>query len=252
MSSPLEEFDADPIALMDPSRHRGRAEVPPRVVLCFFAEVMEELTAGLTPAYRLKWEHGHHDVYVIERDGRPLTICHPGCGAPLAAANLEVLIALGCDRFVVVGGAGTLVAGFDVGHPVVVTDALRDEGTSWHYLPPESGRYVLPAAGPTEAIARALEAAGVPFERGRTWTTDGLWRETRGKVASRRAEGCLTVEMEASALFAVARFRGVEIGQLLYCGDDLSAPEWDHRSWDGHTSVRRHLFDIGVDAALSL
>ena len=62
----------------------------------------------------------------------------------------------------------------------------------------------------------------MPFVTGKTWTTDGLYRETRGKVDRRVAEGCLTVEMEAAAFFAVAAFRGVSFGQLLYAGDDLS------------------------------
>jgi uridine phosphorylase len=88
----------------------------------------------------------------------------------------------------------------------------------------------------------------VPFEVGRTWTTDGLFRETRAKVARRRDEGCLTVEMEAAALFAVAAFRGVTIGQLLYCGDDLSTEAWDHRGWDGDTGVRERLFEIACAA----
>ena len=69
----------------------------------------------------------------------------------------------------------------------------------------------------------------MPFATGLTWTTDGLFRETPAKVAARRAEGCLTVEMEAAALFAVAQYRGITIGQLLYAADDLSGDEWDHR-----------------------
>ena len=92
----------------------------------------------------------------------------------------------------------------------------------------------------------------MPYLRGRTWTTDGLYRETRGKVARRREEGCVTVDMEASALFAVAAFHGVTIGQLLYCGDDLSTDTWDHRRWDSDVGVRRRLFDIARGACLRL
>ena len=69
----------------------------------------------------------------------------------------------------------------------------------------------------------------MPHDRGLTWTTDAFFRETPAKVARRREQGCITVEMEASAMFACAAFRGVVYGQLLYAGDDVSADEWDHR-----------------------
>ena len=71
-------------------------------------------------------------------------------------------------------------------------------------------------------------------------------------MAARRAEGCLTVEMEASALFAVARFRGIAAAQLLYAGDDLSGDEWDHRGWHKEASARERLFDLAVDAVQRL
>jgi uridine phosphorylase len=71
-------------------------------------------------------------------------------------------------------------------------------------------------------------------------------------VAARRAEGCLTVEMEAAALFAVAQYRGITIGQLLYAGDDLSGDEWDHRGWDKDRAVRERLFDLALDAVQRL
>ena len=98
----------------------------------------------------------------------------------------------------------------------------------------------------------ACDAAGVPYATGLTWTTDGLFRETPAKVAARRAEGCLTVEMEAAALFAVAQYRGITIGQLLYAGDDLSGDEWDHRDWDKDRTVRERLFDLALDAVQRL
>ena len=87
---------------------------------------------------------------------------------------------------------------------------------------------------------------------GKTWTTDALYRETREKAARRVAEGCLTVEMEAAAFFAVARFRGVTFGQLLYAGDDLSGDVWNARGWDDHETGRQQLFRLAAEAVLSL
>jgi uridine phosphorylase len=87
---------------------------------------------------------------------------------------------------------------------------------------------------------------------GKTWTTDAIYRETRDKVARRVAEGCLTVEMEAAAFFAVARFRGVSFGQMLYAGDDLSGDAWDARGWPRHETGRDLLLRLAAEAVLRI
>ena len=92
----------------------------------------------------------------------------------------------------------------------------------------------------------------MPYVTAKTWTTDAIYRETRGKVERRAAEGCVTVEMEAAALFAVAAFRGVRLGQLLYAGDDLSGDAWDARGWDAHAEGRELLFRLAAEACLSI
>ena len=89
----------------------------------------------------------------------------------------------------------------------------------------------------------------MPFDVGKTWTTDGVYRETRARVDRRRAEGCITVEMEASALIAVARFRGVRLAQVLYAGDTLAGEVYDSRGWNHDVSTRENLFWIAADAA---
>ncbi|HEX2618895.1 MAG TPA: phosphorylase, partial [Phototrophicaceae bacterium] len=85
-----------------------------------------------------------------------------------------------------------------------------------------------------------------------TWTTDAIYRETPAKIAQRKAEGCITVEMEASAFFAIAQFREVIFGQMLYGGDDVSGETWDHRGWHQDASSREKLFWLAVEAVLRL
>lgn len=87
---------------------------------------------------------------------------------------------------------------------------------------------------------------------GATWTTDGFYRETQGRVDRRVAEGCLTVEMEAAALFAIARFREVPLGLLLTTSDDLSGSDWDDSGWDSNPDFREELFRIATEAVLRL
>src|SRR5574341_1363906 len=82
------------------------------------------------------WEDGPHHLYEIEYQGKRLAFIHPGVGAPMAAGILEDAVAHGCRKFIVCGGCGVLEKGIAVGHLIVVSSAIRDEGTSYHYLPP--------------------------------------------------------------------------------------------------------------------
>ncbi len=204
----------------------------------------------LRQVYSLGSEMGPNPVYTLEIDGRSLALVHPGVGAPLAGAFLDELIALGCRRFIACGGAGVLNRDLVVGHVIVPTAAVRDEGTSYHYLPPS--REVAPSAAAVAAIEATLTHRGVAYVSGKTWTTDGFYRETVARIARRRAEGCLTVEMEAAAFFAVAQFRGVTFGQLLYGGDDVSGDAWDSRGWQSRVSIRERVFWLAAEACLLL
>jgi len=176
---------------------------------------------GACQVARLHSEHGIHPIFELEHRGERVGFFQPGVGAPLAALLFEEAIDYGCRALVACGGAGALDADLALGHPVVVSAAVRDEGTSYHYLAPS--RLIEAAPEVVSVIEGVLGRSGVPFTTGITWSTDAIYRETRGKVSLRRVEGCITVEMEAAALLAVARFRGVVLGQLLYAGDSLAA-----------------------------
>ncbi len=252
LGPPILEFDPALTAVIEPSELIEPIDAPPHAVLCFFQDVIEKIVDehGARIVDHVISEIGRNPIYELELGGRRLALVHPGVGAPLAAAFLEELIARGSRTFVACGGAGVLVPDVALGHVVVPTAAIRDEGTSYHYLPP--GREVTPTREAIDAIVDTLERHHVPHVTGKTWTTDGLYRETRDKVQRRVAEGCLTVEMEAAAFFAVASFRSVSFGQLLYAGDDLSGDTWDSRGWDDHASGRELLFRVAAEACLRL
>lgn len=197
-----------------------------------------------------KWEDGPHCVYEISHQGKRLAFFHPGVGAPISAGLLEEAIAFGCRKFIACGGCGVLEKDIAVGHIIVVSGAVRDEGVSYHYLPP--GREVTANPLGIDALVSALESRGVPYRIGKTWTTDAPYRETQNKIISRRGEGCLTVEMESAALIAVSQFRNVTFGQVLYGGDDLSGTQWDHRSWQSRKEIRENLFWLCADACITL
>ena len=252
ISAPILEFDDTPQAVLEPKKLIKPRDVPEHAVVCFFQEVIAHLTQehGAHVIKHLRSEIGVHPVYEMEWDGKRLAVFHPGVGAPLAAAMLEEVIALGCRTFIACGGAGVLDSEIAVGHVLVPARAIRDEGTSYHYLPP--GREVAADPDAVATIEAVLRGRDVEYFITKTWTTDAIYRETPGKVRRRRDEGCLAVEMEAAAFFAVARFRGVRFAQLLYGGDDVSASEWDSRGWNGHTTAREKLFWLAAEACLSL
>lgn len=249
---PILEFDPAPTAILNPRPAREGETLPERGVLCFFADVLRDLTASgkLTEIGCLYSEIGRNPIYGLEWEGQRMFVFHPGVGAPLAAAFLEEAIGLGGRKFVACGGCGVLDKEFVAGHALVVTSAVRDEGTSYHYLPPSREVQASPEA--SAALEAVLGRSGVPYRLGKAWTTDAIYRETEDKRALRMAEGCEVVEMEAASFFAVAQFRGVTFGQVVY-GGDLVIPEgWDKRDWMDRADVRQALFWLAVEAVAEL
>jgi uridine phosphorylase len=251
---PILEYDPENEAIIEPrTLIKPLAGIPECCVICFFQDVINHFVEqGLAEEIKsLRSEMGHHPIYKL-RYGNDQTVAlfQPGVGAPLAAGFLEEVIALGCRKFIVCGGAGVLDRDIAMGHLIVPVSAVRDEGTSYHYLPP--AREVSPSSKAVEVIEAVLKRRKVNYLLAKTWTTDGLYRETRQKVSLRKSEGCLTVEMEAAALFAVAQFRQVELGQILYSGDNLDGETWDSRDWDKNWSIREKLVGLAVEACLAL
>lgn len=165
------------------------------------------------------------DLYAVRAtNGRVVVLTGFGLGAPIVAAQAEELIALGATRLVSVALSGGIQADLAPGTIVVVESAIRDEGTSHHYLP----RRRDVAADPklTETLATALAAGGGDVRIGRTWSTDAPYRETREEAISYQAEGVLTVDMEMAALLAVAEARGVAAAGVLVVGDSLAGGTW--------------------------
>jgi uridine phosphorylase len=251
---PILEYDDAREAIIEPGRVIDPLDgMPEHCVLCFFQNVIEQLVEqGLAVEISSRrTEQGPRRFYALECGlDRPVTLVHPGIGAAIAAASLEIAIALGGRKFIACGGAGVLDRSIAVGHLVVPTTAIRDEGTSYHYLPP--GREVAPATEALQAIETVLRRHKVDYLLAKTWTTDGIFRETRARAERRRVEGCLTVEMEAAAFFAVAQFRGVPLGQILYGGDNLDGEDWDRRDWMDRASVREQLVFLAAEACLEI
>ncbi len=250
MSFPICEFDPTQSAIIEPSTIIKPRNVPEHCVICFFKEVNDEIVSEHNASILVdnRWEDGPHPVYEVSHKDQRLAFFHPGVGAPLSAGLLEEVIALGCKKFIACGGCGVLISDIAVGNLIVVSSAVRDEGVSYHYLPP--AREIVANESAVNALVETLRNHGVAYRLGKTWTTDAPYRETLNKTSARKKEGCLTVEMESAGMMAVAQFRGVIFGQVLYGGDDLSGQEWDQRAWQTRDEIRKNLFWLCADACL--
>ena len=218
-------------SLIEPERYlvyqRARGKMPTRpppegVILCYTQRLLAHVRTnhqvepcdGFLPRLFYLTESG-----LTESGPRVGVMGGFGIGAPAAAIILEGLIAFGVRRFISIGTAGTLQPDIAIGDLVVCERAIRDEGTSHHYLPPD--KYALPSAPLTAALAAALGRAGRPHRLGTSWTTDAPYRETRAEAAWYQAEGVAAVDMEAAALFSVAAYRGAEMAAVFAIFDSL-------------------------------
>ena len=248
---PILEFDVEKQAMIEPHKLIKPINIPTKAVACFFQDVIQTLIQnhGAQHCYSLRSELGPHPIYEIIHQGKRVAVFHPGIGAPLAAGIFEEVIALGVRTCIACGGAGVLDNAIQVGDVIVPYAAVRDEGVSYHYLPP--AREVAANSRVIATLQRILESKAIPYILTKTWTTDAFYRETMAKVQLRKEEGCKAVEMEAAAFFAVAEFRNVVFGQLLYGGDDLGSEEWSGRNWQKH-EIRERLFWLAVESCLAL
>ena len=251
---PILEFDRERDALIEPSRVINRIEIPERCVLPIYYTVITKLVAAsrLTHIAEIRTAMGPFPVYKMKHGDATVAVAHPGVSAPLAAGVMEELIAMGCRTFMACGSAGVLDRSLTKGTVVVPSSAVRDEGTSYHYVEPS--REISTDPRVVQTIESVLALHDVETRVGKTWTTDAFYRETRSRIAARKAEGCLTVEMECAAFLAVAQFRGVGFGHILATGDDVSGEKWDPRHWgsDEHAEFSDKLFWLAVEACLAM
>ena len=244
---PILEHDPARAVILNPTGGKVEPEGCTRAVACFFGDVLEKLSAAgkLQPAGSLGSEMGRIPVYRTSGEEPSVLAYLAGQGAPFAVQIFEKMIAAGVKKFIAVSGCGALTEDIQPGEILVLESAVRDEGTSYHYLPPAREVKASPAA--VQAVCKTLQARSIPYRLAKTWSTDAIFRETPSRRATRLAEGCHVVEMEAAALYAVAQFRGVDIVQVAYAGDLVIPGRWDKRGWDERFEDRLQLFELALN-----
>ncbi|MDY6953660.1 MAG: nucleoside phosphorylase [Thermodesulfobacteriota bacterium] len=205
-------------------REEGDPAMGPMAIMVAMEQDLAAIRRSLGIDGRRPWRMLSSRLYRGVCDDQDVALVGPMCGAPYAVMVLEKLVALGAKRLVFWGWCGSLQQSLPVGGVLIPDRAISEEGTSAHY--PVASSHLRPSGRLLEAIEESLWEYAVPFQRGAVWTTDAPYRETREKIVAFQGQGVLGVEMEVSALFAVAAFRQIDMGALLLVSDDLSSLRW--------------------------
>lgn len=247
---PILEYDDAKDAVINADHEHLNVRFPKRAVFAFLGDVTDiycrehhaEVIAyfeSITKKYPL---------YLLKENGEEYCMIQAPAGAAAASQIMDWLIAYGVKKIISTGSCGVL-CDLKENTFLVPYKALRDEGTSYHYLPPS--RFVDISSDARNAIESVLNAHNLPYSEVITWSTDGFFRETKEKVAYRKSEGCQTVEMECAALAACSEMRNCLFGMILYTADTLADCEnYDERGW-GNDSKEAAL-RLSIESVLQL
>lgn len=200
-------------------------------------DLVEEIT-------RISSGNGPKPIYRVK--GTNIGIYESPVGGPMTVGMLEnVRAALGIKNILAFGICGVLTE-LEEGKCIIPTAAYRDEGTSYHYA--SAADYI--SVKNSDKVAELFDRLGVDYIKGKTWTTDAMYRETVGARDRRVAEGCVSVDMECSALQAVCDFRDLELYQFFYGADSLVGSKWEARILGNYEiSKRMKFFQLALELA---
>ena len=227
----LEQFDKCKTSTFNPNDVTSKIDGFPKVAITCFAH---NLIDGLVSAYNpeiigyISTANGKNPIYKINYDGIDVAVFMSAVGAATCCVGYEEILAMGLEKLIVFGTCGVLSKDIEDLAIIIPTSAVRDEGTSYHYV--EASDEIATNLKYKEEFKEILEKHNYSYVEGKAWTTDAPYRETREKVKVRKEMGCVCVDMECSALHAVAQFREKELFQFFYAADNLDNTSWDQRS----------------------
>ena len=204
--SPSSPSIFQPAALLREARRQKRLATVDVPVLCILdpdGDIVRRLrqTGQAQPFPNWPCYHTALDTFTLV--DRTVGIVGCAVGAPFAVLIAEELFASGCQLLVSITSAGQVTPAGPTPYFVIIDRALRDEGTSYHYVAPSEYSHADP--GLVAMAVAAFKRTGLPATVGSSWTTDAPFRETAEAIAAARSKGVLAVEMEAAALYAFAQ-----------------------------------------------
>lgn len=230
MATIFDDFSREAIAFINPTDCiKTLSEFPEICITTFSQNIITEFVENNDTKIiaNLYSANGILPVYEIEYNNVSVGIFLSRVGAPACVVGLEEIIALGAKKIIQFGSCGILNQ-LAVGNKIIIpTAAIRDEGTSYHYI--EKDDEIAADISSVNIATQCLEKHNIPYISGKIWTTDGIYRETLNLIRRRKEQGCLAVDMECSASLAVAKFRNISIIQFLFGADNLDATVWEQR-----------------------
>jgi uridine phosphorylase len=206
-------------------KNLSAAAVPEICVLDPDGDIWEALVAAGRTRPSPSWACYHTELREFAHEGEHFGIVRWAVGAPFAVLVAEQLFVSGCRLLLSMTSGGQVAQTAPPPYFVLIDRALRDEGTSYHYLPP--GEYAAAEGGLADAATAACAARGLPIRRGASWTTDAPFRETAAAIEACRAAGILAVEMEAAGLYAFAASRRRPVLCFAHVTNQMAVSEGD-------------------------
>ncbi len=250
----LEEFDKNRIAVFNPDTYSKKLDDCPELCVSFFSKsLINEVARLFNPEIIGYVENAtaKFPVYRVNYNGTQIAVYQSPVGAPACIANFEEVIEMGIKKILLVGCCGCLDEKIDDYSIILPTAAIRDEGTSYHYAPAKDE--VKLQTNVLRKIENRLKELKIHYHKGKTWTTDAIYRETPAKVLRRKEQGAITVDMECSAMAVVAKYRNVDFGQMFYAADSLATETYQPRSINDHdVSKKGKVIPIAFECALTL
>lgn len=249
-----ETFDINTEPMISPEAFYGVREKVCDICIITFSDVVVEAVRTKFACTRIAdigSVNGGRPIWLMTYKGKKIAFYMTMVSSSAAGSCLEEARCLtGAGSYIMFGSCGALDREITAGKIIVPTHAYRDEGLSYHYVPP-ADYITMKNAGKVSAW---LEEMGIPYAEGRTWTTDAIYRETKGNMDKRKAEGCIAVEMECAGVQAVCDFRGLALYSYLISGDLLDCEEWDARILGDEEEKIHQLknFYIALEMALKL
>lgn len=188
--------------------------VPEVCILEFDGDLTDHLIQSKAVSPWRNWACFHTPMFALDVDGKPCGIVPRAIGGSYAVLVAEQLLASGAQIIVGLTSAGRVSRNLRIPKLVIATAAIRDEGTSFHYLPPS--RSATAPAGPIALLTSELGRLGLPVYQGMVWSTDAPYRETQQQLDEYGEEGVLAVEMQAASLFALAEVRKAQIAVVAH------------------------------------
>lgn len=227
----LNEFDKTKESTFDPFEVINVINDFPKIGITFFSKkLMDRFVEKFNPIEIAKTSsaNGNTPIYKINYKGKDVAVYMSRVGAPACSIDYEEILAMGLKKLIMFGTCGVLDKNIQDLSVIIPTTAVRDEGTSYHYMPASdevsvNEKYI-------EEFKEILDIHNYSYTEGKVWTTDAIYRETRNKVLERKKAGCICVDMECSAMSAVSKFRRKDFFQFFYAADNLDDAKWDARS----------------------